>query len=419
MAGVRVPLEASLRAFADELLRQAAIEREQAARAAAEAAAESREQADRHLAALREDTDQQIADVRRAAQEQIDAARRELETARAAERRLAEAELTALRQKADAEISDVRQRAAADAATLTVRMEAEIEDARRIAQAQVEDVQRALDERLAGVSRELEDARRQLDTAQRSHDEVHNESELLRRLLESVRSEMDEVRARGAEEAQALVAVQLAAASESHQRRLTEGIARARKEIRDHTFVETRTLLEGVRSLDEARSLGEVLERLALIGRRHLERLAVLVVKGDRLQEWRTAGFPERGSSDRLDVTIEHAGIAGEAVRTGRPAVRAVDVPPAEFPAGAEHRAAAALPVTIGGAVVAVVYIDVPRPDASLGGQWPAPFEVLARHASLLLEAITIQRAAGLLPPPGTAALPAAGSHPAGAGGIQ
>jgi hypothetical protein len=44
------------------------------------------------------------------------------------------------------------------------------------------------------------------------------------------------------------------------------------------------------------------------------------------------------------------------------------------------------------------LYADTPRHDAAGDGRWPAVYEVLARHASRVLEAIAIQRAAGLLP---------------------
>jgi hypothetical protein len=61
-----------------------------------------------------------------------------------------------------------------------------------------------------------------------------------------------------------------------------------------------------------------------------------------------------------------------------------------------------ALPVRVGGEVVAVLYADAPRSDAALSdARWPAVLEVLVRHASRVLEAMTVQQAAGLsLPRP-------------------
>jgi len=156
-----------------------------------------------------------------------------------------------------------------------------------------------------------------------------------------------------------------------------------------------------------------VLERLTQFSAREVERNAVLIVRGERLQEWRAAGFPQRqGGAGRIDLTFDQAGLAGEAVRTGR-AVIHVGVAPERLPAfasGAGTRAAAALPVTVGGAVVAILYADAPSPDPVREGRWPATLEVLARHASRVLEAMTIQHAAGLRP-----TTPSAPSSTAGA----
>ena len=75
-----------------------------------------------------------------------------------------------------------------------------------------------------------------------------------------------------------------------------------------------------------------------------------------------------------------------------------------------------ALPVRVGGDVVAVLYADAPRLDTpSSDARWPAVLEVLVRHASRVLEAMTIQQAAGLsLPRP-----MARGSHAAVPGPVE
>ena len=103
----------------------------------------------------------------------------------------------------------------------------------------------------------------------------------------------------------------------------------------------------------------------------------------------------------------------GAVVRTGvavsRPAVepgpsqaRQPALPPFAHDAGARH--ALALPIMVGGTVVAVLYGDAPRLDRpSDSSRWPAVLDVLARHASRVLEAMTVQQAAGLsLPRPAT-----------------
>jgi len=50
---------------------------------------------------------------------------------------------------------------------------------------------------------------------------------------------------------------------------------------------------------------------------------------------------------------------------------------------------------------VAVLYADHPAGDARDTGRWSLTLDVLARHASKVLEGLTVQQALGLsLPPP-------------------
>jgi hypothetical protein len=140
--------------------------------------------------------------------------------------------------------------------------------------------------------------------------------------------------------------------------------------------------------------------------------VAVFVLRGDRLQQWLAARWS--GDFERVEVSINEAGVLADVVRTGRPDVRAASGPsPAGLAALSDARAAAAFPITVGGAVVAVLYADSPVREAVDDARWSAGYEVLARHASRVLEAITIQRAAGLLPAAG-AAPPVAAGHSGG-----
>jgi hypothetical protein len=86
------------------------------------------------------------------------------------------------------------------------------------------------------------------------------------------------------------------------------------------------------------------------------------------------------------------------------------------FAGNAGDRHAMALPVRVGGEVVAVLYADAPRVnEPPSDARWPAILEVLARHASRVLEAMTVQQAAGLsLPRP-----MARGSHTAVPGPVE
>jgi hypothetical protein len=138
-----------------------------------------------------------------------------------------------------------------------------------------------------------------------------------------------------------------------------------------------------------------------------VDRAAVLVVKGDRLRGWRLSGFGTATPSARsIELSLDEAGLPGAVVPTGvavsRPAVdpgmsaeRQPALPPFAQDAGSRH--AVALPITVAGAVVAVLYADAPRLDApSASSRWPVILDILARHASRVLEAMTVQQAAGL-----------------------
>jgi hypothetical protein len=73
------------------------------------------------------------------------------------------------------------------------------------------------------------------------------------------------------------------------------------------------------------------------------------------------------------------------------------------------------MPVTVGGAVVAILYADGPDADKNGEPHWPARLDVLARYAGRMLESITIRQAAGLSAPrSSSAASPASGHPPAG-----
>jgi hypothetical protein len=94
------------------------------------------------------------------------------------------------------------------------------------------------------------------------------------------------------------------------------------------------------------------------------------------------------------ELPLADAGVIGEAVRTRRAAsatgrtpapVSACDLP--------EDREQFAVPLLVGGEVVAVLYADegpLPAPDArEADPEWQVAIEVLARHAARCLEAIT------------------------------
>jgi F0F1-type ATP synthase membrane subunit b/b' len=377
-AAVRTHLDADLAAFTDELMRVAANERARAVQHAAEtAAADIRRQAEAQIASLREAAERHAEEIRRAAEVQVGQIKASLQ-----------GQLDEVRRTAQQQVDEARRHAGR-----------EVEDARRIAAAQVDDVQRRSEEQLADMRRDFE---AQVEEARKRG----------RAELDALRTEMDTARRAAEAEAEEVVINQLATAQARSERRANEAAERTRTDAHQAELAHAARLVDAVRTLDDARALGEVLDALAECAGREVERAAVLVVKGERLRGWRLTGFPDAGPAKNIEMDLDAAGIPGAVVRTGvsvsRPTVapghehgtRQPALPPFAQTAGARH--GIALPIVVGGQVVAVLYADAPRTDTpSSSSRWPAVLEILARHAGRALEAMTVQQAAGFsLPRP-------------------
>ena len=173
--------------------------------------------------------------------------------------------------------------------------------------------------------------------------------------------------------------------------------------VESHTDEVLGRLLDGVRRLDQASRLTDVLNTLAELAGNEAPRAAVLTVQADRVRGWRFVGFGPTLDEDearQVDLAFGEAGIVGRVVGTGDacsvvsgPNGVPRDAEPAftTLPLGVH---ALAVPVLVGGQVMVVVYGDDAerRPAAA----WRESLEVLARHAGHCLEALTALRAAQL-----------------------
>ena len=164
--------------------------------------------------------------------------------------------------------------------------------------------------------------------------------------------------------------------------------------------------LDAIRSIDAAGSLSEVLDTLAGGAAHAACRAAVLLVRGERLQGWRFVGFS--GNFDipaAFDIAVSDAGPIAEAIRRG--AAVTGDASP-EFADLPEGKQCVAVPIAVGGKVVAVLYADdAPTPvrlTPDTPDVWASRVEVLARFAARCLEAITAFRTAHLAQPRGDVA---------------
>ena len=188
---------------------------------------------------------------------------------------------------------------------------------------------------------------------------------------------------------------------------LRSAVAAARVNEREIEMAGVSRLLESVRGLDGATSLSEVLDAQALAAAREAARAAVVVLRSERIQGWRLSGFGARDAQPKsIDLALTESGVIGLAIGAAR-AVTTRDSQSAGIGPGFEtlpsDRMGLAVPVIVGGRVVAVVYADAVTLDGHerhVPSSWPELIEVLARHAGRCLEALTTQKTAPRIPPP-------------------
>ena len=180
---------------------------------------------------------------------------------------------------------------------------------------------------------------------------------------------------------------------------LKAAVANARVKEREVEMAGVTRLLESVRGLDGATTLSEVLDALALAAAREAARAAVVVLRGERINGWKLSGFGPRDAQPKMiDMPLSESGVIGLAVGAAR-AVTTRDSQSAASGPGFEKipadRMGLAVPVVVGGRVVAVVYGDAVTLDGNerpVPSSWPELIEVLARHAGRCLEALTVQK---------------------------
>lgn len=150
---------------------------------------------------------------------------------------------------------------------------------------------------------------------------------------------------------------------------------------------------DGIRRLDRVSRLTEALDALGSLAAGEASRAAVLTVQDDRVRGWSFIGFePAVDPAHQVDLTLDEAGLVGHAVVTG--ATQQQGRGPA-FTALSSDGHAVAVPVLVGGEVMAVLYGDDGGNDPQAG--WRQSLEILASHAGHCMEALTAARAAQLV----------------------
>ena len=302
----------------------------------------------------------------------------------------------------EAQAADTQREAALAEAVRTAR-EAAAQDAQAQHQAVVEQHLVALSETDARHRAELLEAearhRDTLDSAQAQHREAldalgarHDES--VSQTAQQLRAQAEEHRT-VFEEMTREQETQLARAIEETERRLIASVQAA-------DLSANHRLVESFRAIDMADSLSDILNVLAGAVSAEAARSAIFLAGHAQVKSWRTHGFSGDHAAS-IEMPMADAGIVAAALESKAPASTGGDggddagnqAP--VFAALPDDRAAVAVPMIVNDEVVAVVYADQGQKGDIDRASWQSVVELLARHASRSLEAITAHRLAATL----------------------
>jgi hypothetical protein len=340
-----------------------------------------------------------------------------------------EAQLASLGERHEHVLDDVRRTAEADAeqrwaarveavrAEWVARLESEVGAARAEAERRMVaesmrlrvEAEQAAAESASRVREELEHA---LTTErQRAVAQIAAERQHLERELAEERQRLADERQRRAEERDRLEAAEAAHrdaqdALERERQARSEDAAKdaqaasalteARVEERQAQLAAIERLLGAVRSMDSATTLSDILAALLRTAADAAPRAAVFLVNGAELQGWKATGFPD-GAAESTRLPLTDTGLLAEATRQ-REALTAGEgslLAAPGFAALPPDRAAIAVPIPVGGQVVAVLYADdASRENPEAPAPWPETVQILARHAAACLAHLTAARTA-------------------------
>jgi hypothetical protein len=166
-------------------------------------------------------------------------------------------------------------------------------------------------------------------------------------------------------------------------------------------------MVSAVREIDDASSLSEVLEAVLWAVAQNSARACLFLIRADNLVVWRSKGFGDaedaRLRTAPRTISLADGGVAAEAIRSRDVvATEAADRAPSGLAASATFGGAAARAIHVGGEVVAVLYAErtADKERDSLRDALAPTVELLSRHASRCLEAITAFRTAQLFTQP-------------------
>jgi hypothetical protein len=158
-------------------------------------------------------------------------------------------------------------------------------------------------------------------------------------------------------------------------------------------------LLDSVERLDQCTSLKATLDVLGQCAAAEAVRSLVLLVRSDELRGWHLHGFADAPEVSTIKLPVAESGGVADAVARGSACYLETSALEGALAFGRlpDSRMGIAVPIVLGHATVAVVYADDGGSvHQAVPAGWPEVIQVLARHASRHLEALTAARAVRL-----------------------
>jgi golgin subfamily B member 1 len=294
----------------------------------------------------------------------------------------------------EAAVTQARAEAAADVTTAHAEAAAALAAAQEAASAEVASA--------AARAKDDTDARIAEAVAQARDEAAAETAAAVQRAREEAASEATAAVARARDEV-AEASAQLEADIDARQSEVERAALERQRDEREAMLAEMERLVESFRRLDATASLSALLDALADAAAQEAPRAALLIVRGQDLHGWACSGFADAPADVRrlvlpLTATPDLARVLETRSRA--------EVNAASFAADALRFAAPAdgdvgivVPVTVGGAVAALLYADDgAEADRMVPASWPETLELLARHAARCLEAQTAIRASRFAP---------------------
>ncbi|HEX4567782.1 MAG TPA: hypothetical protein VH138_14185, partial [Vicinamibacterales bacterium] len=383
----------------EQLNAQVAAVRTEAARAAAEAQKAAADAEARIRAELEEVRDEAISTVRRSTEIELESGRRraarEIETERERSNSIIEEAKAAIeneRQRAKNDIDGERQRAATELEQERQRAASELDQVRQRATSELEqERQRATSE----IEKERQRAASEFEQErQRATTELEQERQRLRAEFEAARHEIELDLARAREEA-AAAGARAATASELAAAEVARAEAASRDAAASSAGAASAAIYDrvatGIRTLDDAPTLGASLDALVAGAATIVGRAALFIIDGDRLKPWKSDGFPDADVRS-IESSIGAGDLLARAIQAARPTASDPELPAPAFARLPPGHASVAVPLMIAGRAIAVLYVDGGEEATSTSGEWQGAVDLLARHTSALLALRTAMR---------------------------